>query len=149
MCFCNLRIARLVIDIGRLNYLLISHFILNLQEISRTTQDDLDGAHPSFWRSPPAQSYISSIRFTAAEFVGNMGAPLRHGTLEDGDDVEDDIATVKDDDNAKAPRGFDDSPNKPDTSFHCDTLFMDVLAHDHKPDVDEDGLIVEVPISDV
>lgn len=71
----------------RFNYLLISHFLLNLQGIYTVTSQGSDPSRPSFIRSDPHQ--VSSIRF-ADSIVSSMGAPLRDGSHEDEDN--DDMA---------------------------------------------------------
>ena len=53
----------------RFDYLLISHFLLNLQDLSTVTTNDSDRSRPSFVRSN-----LSSIRFNRV--LGNIGAPL-------------------------------------------------------------------------
>lgn len=71
----------------RFDYLLISHFLLNLQDISIMTSDGSDPSRPSFICSNPRQ--LSSICF-ADSIVPSMGAPLRDRSHEDEDN--DDIA---------------------------------------------------------
>ena len=73
----------------RIDYLLISHFLLNLQDISIVTSNGADPSRLSFVRSD--QGHVSSIRF-ANSIIGNLGAPLRDESLgdddEDGDDTD-------------------------------------------------------------
>lgn len=72
-------------DLCRLDYLLISHFLLNLQDISAVTTDDPQRSS-SLVHSTGSQ--ISSIRFTRT-IIGSLGASLRDGSLdEDSTDVE-------------------------------------------------------------
>lgn len=64
---------------------MISHFLLNLQDISTVTSNDSDPSRPSFVRSDPGQA--SSIRFNS--IIGNLGAPVRDGSHEDNGGGED------------------------------------------------------------
>lgn len=72
-------------DLCRLDYLLISHFLLNLQDISTVTSNGSDPSDPSLGRSDQGQ--VSSIRF-ASSIIGNLGAPLRDGPLEDDEEID-------------------------------------------------------------
>lgn len=72
----------------RFDYLLISHFLLNLQTISSVTLHGSDLSQRTLGGSD--QGKISSIRF-ADSIIGNLGAPLRDGSFEDDDDDSDDI----------------------------------------------------------
>lgn len=74
----------------RFDYLLISHFLLNLQVISTVTSNSSNPSRLSFIRSD--QTQVSSIRF-ANSIIGNLGAPLRDGPLEDDDSDRDNIDT--------------------------------------------------------
>lgn len=75
--------AEMLTTSSRFDYLLISHFLLNLQDLSNVSTNDSDPSRPSFVRSDP-----SSIRFN--NVLGNIGAPLRDGSLgfEDGEDED-------------------------------------------------------------
>ena len=77
----------------RFDYLLISHFLLNLQDLSNVTTNDPESSRPSFVRSNP-----SSIRFS--NVLGNIGASLRDGSLEDEEDEHnfDEIRSLADTD---------------------------------------------------
>ena len=66
----------------RCDYLLISHFLLNLQELS-TFAAEPDIARPSFVRSEVGQ--LTSVRF-ADMVVGNLGESLGGWSTENGDD---------------------------------------------------------------
>lgn len=75
--------AEILTSYPRVDYLLISHFLLNLQDLATVTTNDLDPSRPSFVRSNP-----SSIRFNS--ILGNIGAPLRDDCLGfEGDEDED------------------------------------------------------------
>lgn len=71
----------------RFDYLLISHFLLNLQNLSNVTTNHSDSSRPSFVRSNP-----SSIRFDRV--LGNIGAPLRDGSLGFGENGDEDVGVV-------------------------------------------------------
>lgn len=71
----------------RTDYLLISHFLLNLQEISTVESDRSDAFRSSSVRTSQAQ--VSSVRF-AENVIGNLGEPLRDGWHEDEDEHYDD-----------------------------------------------------------
>lgn len=73
---------------GRIDYLLISHFLLNLQSISAGTSDSLEySSESSFVRS--TQGQVSTIHFVNS-IIGNLGAPLRDGPLTEDDDEDGD-----------------------------------------------------------
>ena len=69
----------------RLNYVLITHFLLNLQDVSTVIDDehDTDPSQLSSVRWGGGQ--LSTIQFQANTILGNIGAPLR----DDGDKDED------------------------------------------------------------
>lgn len=75
----------------RLNYLLVSHFLLNLQDISTGTLNGSTPSRPSFVRSDLRQ--VSSIRFINS-IVESFGSPLRDRLLED--DADGEITNVED-----------------------------------------------------
>lgn len=66
-----------------IDYLLISHFILNLQELVIRPTDDANNSRSPLTES--TQSQMSSIRF---DVVGNFGESLRDGSREDNEDEE-------------------------------------------------------------
>lgn len=68
----------------RIDYLLISHFIMNLQDIATTSSRDADSSRPSFVRSE--QSQVSSIQFDRV--VGNLGEFLRDDSRGGEEDEE-------------------------------------------------------------
>lgn len=59
---------------------MISHFLLNLQNISTRISNGSNLSHPSFVRS--TQEQVSSIHFVD-NVIGNLGASLREGSLDD------------------------------------------------------------------
>lgn len=61
---------------------MISHFLLNLQEIAKSTTNGTDPSCLSFVRSERGQ--LSSIRFNC--IIGNLGESLRDGSPEADDD---------------------------------------------------------------
>lgn len=65
----------------RFNYLLICHFLLNLQDVPNVT---IHGANQTLSRSD--QGEMSTICFNTV--LGNIGAPLRDGTSEDDGDED-------------------------------------------------------------
>lgn len=72
--------------------MLISHFLINLQEISTVTTDGSNPSRPSFVRS--TQDHTSSIRF-ADIVIGNLGESLRDVSHNhDEDDGVDDNGKV-------------------------------------------------------
>lgn len=79
----------------RFDYLLISHFLLNLQDISPGSSRE---AGPSRSLVESDQRQLSSIRF--ARFIdsvlGNIGEPLRNGSLGDYDETEDELDITDD-----------------------------------------------------
>lgn len=76
----------------RFDYLLISHFLLNLQDISTITFNGSDPSNRTFGRT--GQYQVSSIRF-AHTIIGNLGASLRDEALEDNDDDNDVVKGVE------------------------------------------------------
>lgn len=82
-------LINMLILILRFDYLLISHFLLNLQDISNVTTDDPDVSRASFSRSN-----LSSIRFNRV--LGNIGAELRDGSheFEEDEDVDNILSRV-------------------------------------------------------
>ena len=68
---------------GRFQYLLTSHFLLNLQDVVTVTVDD---SQSSFICSDQGQ--VSSIRFVDS-IIGNLGESLHDGSHED--DEEEDV----------------------------------------------------------
>lgn len=66
------------------DYVLISHFILHLQDISNATIVGNYPSCPSFVRSADQEGLASTVQF-ANSTIGDFGAPLR-GTLEDEDE---------------------------------------------------------------
>lgn len=66
----------------RFDYLLISHFLLNLQDLPTVTTNGSASSRPSFVQSNP-----STIRFNRV--LGNIGAPLHDGLdeFEEDEDV--------------------------------------------------------------
>lgn len=78
----------------RFDYLLISHFLLNLQDLAIVTTNDSDPSRPSFVRSDPP-----SIRFN--NVLGNIGAPLRDGSLGFAEDEDEDAGVIPDEADAE------------------------------------------------
>lgn len=78
----------------RVDYLLISHFLLNLQDISTVTSNGI-GPSQSLGSD---QEPISSIQFVNT-IIGNLGQPLRDGLTGDEDEDEgegeEDIAGIE------------------------------------------------------
>ena len=71
---------------------MISHFLLNLQDISTVTSSISDLSRPSFVRSDQGQ--VSSIHFVNS-IISSLGMPLRDGPLEDdGEDGDNVVAEV-------------------------------------------------------
>ena len=64
---------------------MISHFILNLQDMPTVTSNSTDPFQPPSANSDPSQ--LSSVRFNS--IFGNLGASLRDGSHEDDVDEED------------------------------------------------------------
>ena len=68
---------------------MISHFLLNLQDISTVTSNGSDPSRPSFVRSDQGQ--VSSIRF-ADSIIRSFGMALRDGSLNDDEEADDAVA---------------------------------------------------------
>lgn len=70
----------------RFDYLLISHFLLKLQDVSVVTYNSsyLSRSSPA---QPDLRQQVSSIRFAANTLIGDLGAPLRDGLNEDDADA--------------------------------------------------------------
>lgn len=74
----------ILITFCRFDYLLVSHFLLNLEDISATTSEVSDPSQPSSFHASQGQN--SSIRFSDS-IIGNLGAPLRDGSSGDEDEI--------------------------------------------------------------
>lgn len=82
---------------------MISHFLLNLRDLSATTANDTDQSHAS--RSVPSQ--VSSIHFN--RIIGNLGESLRDESCEEEEDVRDADGMAADDAMLYAPNNDEES----------------------------------------
>ena len=81
-------------DVTRLDYVLISHFLLNLQHIATDGTRDTGISGPTTARSVDGQ--VSSVRF-ADRVIGNLGGSIRDWSTADAeidvDEGEDEVST--------------------------------------------------------
>lgn len=84
----------------RFDYLLISHFLLNLQDFTTVLSNaaDSDLSRASFDYS--SQGRFSSVRF-ANNVIGNLGASLRTGAEQEDDESREEESGTETDDHSR------------------------------------------------
>lgn len=116
----------------RFDYILISHFLLDLQDLSVTPTDDSDPSHLSNNRT-----CVSTIRFNAV--LGNIGANLRDksSNFEDSEDRSvnsmidlDDFETTEVPRNDEEEGSITSSPN-----IHPDVAETPLAGPSRNPDI--------------